>query len=132
MRKTTAPQALQLKKVLSPEKIVQLQSLVLRVPVSDHVVDYAVRLARRSRPGDPLSPKSVKPWIQWGAGPRASQYLILGGKARTILEGRYAVTTDDIKALAMPVLRHRLIPTFHAEAEGVTSLTIIDKLLGED
>jgi len=132
VRKTTAPQALQLKKVLSPEKIVQLQSLVLRVPVSDHVVDYAVRLARRSRPGDPLSPKSVKPWIQWGAGPRASQYLILGGKARTILEGRYAVTTDDIKALAMPVLRHRLIPTFHAEAEGVTSLTIIDKLLGED
>jgi len=132
VKKTTAPQTLQLKKVLSPDKIVQLQSIVLRVPVSDHVVDYAVRLARRSRPGDPLAPKDVKSWIQWGAGPRASQYLILGGKARTILEGRYAVTTEDIKALAMPVLRHRLIPTFHAEAEGVTSLTVIDKLLSED
>ncbi len=132
VKKTTAPVHQTLTKVLGPEKILQLQDLVLKVPVSDHVVEYAVRLVRRTRPGDPLAPKAVKSWVQWGAGPRASQYLILGGKARTILEGRYAVTTEDIRALARPVLRHRLIPTFHAEAEGINSLTVIEKVLGEE
>jgi len=132
VKTTTAPRNLELKKVLSPERILSLQELVLKVPASDHIVEYAVRLVRRTRPGDPLSPKIVKEWVQWGAGPRGSQYLILGGKARTILEGRYAVTTEDIRALAKPVLRHRLIPTFHAEAEGVTSLTVIDRLLAEE
>ncbi|OHB74570.1 MAG: AAA family ATPase [Planctomycetes bacterium RBG_16_41_13] len=116
-------------KVFSPEEIIHLQELVTRVPVADHVLDYAVRLVRASRPNDSEAPDFIKKWISWGAGPRASQYLILGGKARAILDGRYAATCSDVRKLAKSILQHRIITNFHAEAEGKTSLHIIDQLV---
>ena len=116
-------------KILSPEQILALQDLVLRVPVSDHVVRYAVGLVRKSRPSDASAPDFIKEFVSWGAGPRASQYLILGGKARAILDGRYVVSIDDVKALAKPILQHRILPNFHAEAQGVRSVELIERLL---
>ncbi|MCF6150201.1 MAG: MoxR family ATPase [Candidatus Kuenenia sp.] len=129
VRTTTSAFKPSVSKVFSPEEIINLQDLVTRVPVADHVLDYAVRLVRSSRPDDPGSPDFVKKWISWGAGPRASQYLILGGKARAILDGRYAATCNDVRELAKSILQHRIITNFHAEAEGKTSLHIIDQLV---
>ena len=106
-----------------------LQDLVTRVPVSDHVLEYAIRLVRGSRPADSSAPDFIKKWISWGAGPRASQFLILGGKARALLDGRYAATCNDVRAIAKPILQHRIITNFNAEAEGKTSLHVIDQLL---
>jgi MoxR-like ATPase len=131
MQLTTTPQQIELKRVLSGEEILSLQELVRRVPVADHVIEYAIRLTRMTRPTLPEAPKFVQDWVSWGAGPRATQYLVLGGKARAILEGRYAVATDDIRAVAHPVLRHRIITNFSAEAEGITPDSIVDKLLAE-
>lgn len=131
VRTTTSTYRPSLERVFGPEEIRGLQDLVLKVPVSDYVLSYAVRLVRASRSSDSKAPEFVKKWISWGAGPRASQYLILGGKARAILQGRYAVTTEDIRALCRPILQHRIITNFHAEAEGITSLQVIDKLLEE-
>jgi MoxR-like ATPase len=93
------------------------------------VVGYAVRLAQASRPNHPAAPSFIKEWVNWGAGPRASQYLVLGAKARAIMHGRFAASVDDVRALASSVLRHRILTNFNAEAEGVTSLAIIDRLL---
>jgi len=133
-----------LKKVLSPARILDLQDLVLRVPVADHVVRYAVALARASRPpakngldgkalakgkSDGNALDFVREFVSFGAGPRASQYLILAAKARAVLDGRPAPTTEDVRALARPVLQHRLIVNFHAEAEGVTTHQLIERLL---
>lgn len=131
VKSTTSAYRAELKKILDPESIIKLQQMVLRVPVSDHVIKYAVNLARYSRPGDEKSPKFIKDWVSWGAGPRACQYLIWGAKARAILSGRFAATCDDIRALAKPTLQHRIIPNFHAEAEGIDSCKIIDLLLKE-
>ncbi len=114
--------------VLGPEQIRGLQDLVLRVPVADHVVRHAVELARRSRPKNG-APEFIDRYLAWGAGPRASQYLILAAKARAILEGRYAAEIEDVRAVARPVLRHRIIPNFQAEAEGLTSAQLVDRLL---
>jgi MoxR-like ATPase len=124
-----------LKKVLSPERIQALQDLVLRVPAPDHVVKYAVALARASRP----APKSktdgergldfVREHVSYGAGPRASQFLILGAKARAILDGRYAASVEDVRALAMPTLQHRLILNFHAESQGLKAPAVVEKLI---
>jgi MoxR-like ATPase len=125
---TGAPRA-SLSKVLSPEKIRALQELVLRVPVTDSVVRHAVELVRRSRPKAEGAPDFVNQYLSWGAGPRASQFLVIGAKARAILQGRYAATVDDVRALARPVLRHRVLTNFHAEAEGVTPSAIIERLL---
>ena len=116
-------------KVLSPEEILRYQELVLRVPAADHVIRYAVRLVQGTRPQAPEASDFVKNYVSWGAGPRASQYLIIGGKARALLDGRYAVSLEDIRALAGPVLKHRIIPNFHAEAERITSSAVIDHLL---
>lgn len=129
MTTTTSAFTPQLSRVLNPEEIKELQELVRRVPVGDHVISYAVRLTRSTRPTDSDSPKFVKELLRWGASPRAAQHLILGGKARAILDGRYAVSIEDIRALAIPVLKHRLIPNLHAETEGITSEFIINKLL---
>ncbi|MCA9665938.1 MAG: AAA family ATPase [Myxococcales bacterium] len=118
-----------LSKVLSPQRIRDLQQLVLRVPVAEHVVKFAVRLCRLSRPRSENAPAVVREYISWGAGPRASQYLILAGKAKTLLEGRYAVRLEDIEALARPTLQHRLVRNFHGEAEGVRVNEIIDALV---
>jgi MoxR-like ATPase len=95
------------------------------------VVSYAVALTQRSRPANADAPQFVKDYVEWGAGPRASQYLILGAKARTMLQGRYAVSIEDIQALATSVLRHRIVPNFKAQGEGLTSLDIIHRLLQE-
>jgi MoxR-like ATPase len=114
--------------VLSTAQILDLQKLVRRIPVSEHVVRYAVRLSRASRPG-PESRDFVRDWVSWGAGPRAAQYLVLGAKARSALHGRPTPGMEDVRAVARAVLRHRIIPNFNAEADGISSLDIIAKLL---
>ncbi len=119
------------RKVMDGAAILRYQELVRRVPASPFVVGYAVSLSQKSRPHNPDAPQFVKDYIEWGAGPRASQYLILGAKARTILQGRYAVSIEDIQALAPSVLRHRIMPNFKAQADGLTSLDIIGRLLNE-
>jgi len=115
--------------VLTGKDILWIQQLVRQVPASQHMIDYAVDLARATRPKEPPSPDFVKKWLAWGAGPRAAQYLILGAKARSILHGRYAVTAEDIRHMAYPVLRHRIFTNFNADAEGVDVDQIIEKLL---
>jgi MoxR-like ATPase len=119
------------RKVMEGASILRCQDLVRRVPVSPFVVSYAVALAQRSRPANAEAPQFVKDYVEWGAGPRASQYLILGAKARTMLQGRYAVAIEDIQALAPSVLRHRIVPNFKAQGEGLTSIDIVNRLLQE-
>ncbi len=114
------------------KELLELQNLVRRVPVADLVVDYAVDLVRKSRPREENSPQFVKDWVSWGAGPRASQFLVLGAKARCILDGRPTPEIEDIKTVAKEVLRHRIITNFNAEAENISSLEIIDKLMEEN
>ncbi len=126
---TTGTYVPELAKILTPGQIRALQSLVLRVPVAENVIDYAVKLVRATRPDDPSAPEFIKKWVQWGAGPRASQYLILGAKARAILNGRFHASREDVQALAVPVLQHRVIKNFHAEAEGVETPSVIRQLL---
>ena len=129
VRQETSSYAPELASVLSPERILQLQQLVLRVPAADHVIKYAVALTRRTRPGEAAAPEFVRQYVSWGAGPRASKYLILAGKARAILDGRYAVSVEDVQALARPTLQHRIILNYRAEAEGVRSGDVVDRLL---
>jgi MoxR-like ATPase len=129
VRQQTSDHRPELSRVLSPQRIMQLQDLVRRVPVADHVVKYAVALARSTRPNVPTAPPFVKEAISWGAGPRASQFLILAAKARAILDGRFAVAIDDVIALARPTLQHRLILNYRAEAEGVRAGDLVDRLL---
>ena len=116
-------------KIMDGSAILRYQELVRKVPVSPFVVSYAVSLAQRSRPQTADALPYVKDFVEWGAGPRASQYLILGAKARTILQGRYAVSIEDIQALAPSVLRHRIVPNFKGQGEGLTSVDIIHRLL---
>jgi MoxR-like ATPase len=118
-----------LRRVLSPERILEMQEVVLRVPAAPHVVEHAVALCRASRPGEASSPDFIKKYVSWGAGPRASQYLVLAAKARAILAGRYAAAIEDIRALAQPVLVHRVLPNFHAEADGFTARVLVDRLI---
>lgn len=117
--------------VLKKEEINMLQDLVKRVPVADNVIEYTVGLVNKTRPAGASATKYVKDWLEWGAGPRASQYLILGAKTNAILEGRFSPEIDDIKKVAKPVLRHRLITNFNAEADGIKTTDIIEKLLNE-
>jgi MoxR-like ATPase len=129
MKQTTSTHQPDPKPILSGEQIQTLQGIVRQVVVADHVFDYAADLVRATRPRDPGVPKFISELVAWGAGPRASQYLILGGKARAILHGRLHVTTEDIKEVAYPVLRHRLVTTFNADAEGITTDTIVGRLI---
>ena len=129
MRLTTTIQDLTLKKVLSGKDISQIQEIVRRVPIADHVINYSMKIVRATRLTKQEAPDFIKEWLSWGAGPRATQYLILGGKARALLHGRYYVSCDDVAAISHPVLRHRLITNFNAEAEGVTTDHITDRLL---
>jgi MoxR-like ATPase len=131
MKQVTSSYQAQLSAVLSGEDILRLQDIVRRVPVADHVFNYARDLARSSRPGAKEAPEFVNELVNWGAGPRAGIYMIMAGKARAILHGRYHVTTEDIKAVALPVLRHRIVTTFNAEASGITSDEIVRRLLTE-
>ncbi|HJT78679.1 MAG TPA: MoxR family ATPase, partial [Gemmataceae bacterium] len=119
----------ELTKVLSGKAIVNLQKLVRGVPVGDYVIDYAARLVRATRPKDPSAPDFVRRMVDWGAGPRAGQFLIRGGQAMAAMDGRFSVAVDDIKKVAVPVLRHRISTNFQAQAEGKKSEDIIQQLL---
>jgi MoxR-like ATPase len=129
VKTTTSAYQADIQPVLSGQQIIELQQLVRRVPVADQVVEYAVGLAQKSRPKSETTPDFVKEYVSWGAGPRASQYLILGAKALAIMDGRLAPSIDDVRALALPVLRHRIITNFNAEAAGVDSEEIINRLV---
>jgi MoxR-like ATPase len=117
--------------VLSGKDLLQIQQLVREIPASDHMVDYAVDLARATRPKEPGVLPFVKDWLAWGAGPRAAQYIVLGAKARAVLHGRLAVSAEDVRAVARPVLRHRIFTNFNADAEGVDADQIVARLLKE-
>ncbi len=127
--RTTGNFTADIQPVLSGEQILELQKVVRKVPVPDHVMDFVLDLVRYTRPNEKDAPAFIKELIAWGAGPRACQNLILTGKVRAVLQGRFHVTIDDIEALALPVLRHRVVATFNAEAEGVTVDEIIAKVL---
>ena len=130
VRKTTATESDDIRSVLEAEEIIELQKIVRQVPAGDHVMRYALALVRQTRVEQRKGiPDIVKEYVSWGAGPRAVQFLILGGKARALLNGRSHVTCEDIQALAKPVLRHRLVMSFLAESEGLTPDMLIDKLL---
>ncbi len=130
-RRTTALASEEITPVLSGENILQLQQLVRRVPVTDHVIQYTLALVRQTRVSEPGVPTFIKDWLSWGAGPRAVQNLVLGGKARALLYGRTHVQTEDIQALAYPVLRHRLLANFTAASEGITTDFVIERMLRE-
>jgi len=131
VRSTTYEQEIKLTEVLTGPDILALQSLVRKVPVSDHVIDYALNLVRATRPADESAPAFIKEWLAWGAGPRAAQNLILGAKARAILEGRFAAESRDVRSVALPVLRHRLFTNFNADSEGVAAADIVGRLVEE-
>jgi MoxR-like ATPase len=129
VRRTTAPMGETPERVLARDEILGLQELVPRIPVADHVMRYAVDVVRASRPEHESAPEVVRDYLDWGAGPRASQSLVLGAKARAVLLGRFAAEIEDIRALVKPVLRHRLVPNFRADAERVRIVEIIDGIL---
>lgn len=131
MRNVTSDKELGLKKVVDAKTIIKFQRLVRRIPVADHVFEYAAALVRATRPDEPDAPDFVKKLMSWGAGPRASLNLILAGKARAALRGRCHVSTDDVKEVCLPILRHRVIPSFTARSEGMNSDSLIEKLLEE-
>ena len=126
---TTAAPTASLSKSLGAPEITTLQNLVRTVPVSDHLVSYAVRLARATRPTEADCPDYIKNWVSWGAGPRAGQYMVLAAKTRAILDGRPTPSVEDVRFAAVPVLRHRIVTSFNAEAEGVDTIAIVKKLL---
>ncbi len=128
---TTTDFKAQVEAVLSGEEILHLQQMVRRVPVAPHVIHYALRLVRATRVAEGGCPDFINESVSWGSGPRGMQYLLLGGKARAMLDGRFFVNTEDIKAVAKPVLRHRVITNFNAESAGITSDSVIDRLLEE-
>jgi MoxR-like ATPase len=127
---TTSAYVPDLRTILTGEEILNLQRLVRRVPVPDHVLEFAIRLARSTRPTEG-SAEHIRNWVSWGAGPRASQYLILGAKTRAILRGKYAPETEDVRAVAQPVLRHRIVTNFNAEADGISAADVVDRLVAD-
>jgi MoxR-like ATPase len=131
LRRTTEDRTVDIRAILGAAEIQELQAIVRKVPIADHVLDYALRLTRATRLTTADAPAWVKEQLQWGAGPRASQNLVLGAKARALLSGRFYVSAEDVRAVAKPVLRHRLITSFGAEAEGITTDMVIDRLLEE-
>ncbi len=131
VQSTTSQYSPKLSKVVSAEEIIGYQDLVRKVPVAENVIEYAVKAVSKTRPGTNGSLQTIKNWINWGAGPRASQYLILAAKTRAIINGRFTPNIDDVKASMLPVLRHRIITNFSAEAEGINSVEVIKKLLEE-
>lgn len=130
-KQTTSSSSEKIQAVLNAEDIVELQQIVRQVPVTDHVVNYALALVRQTRVTEPGVPEFVNDMLSWGAGPRAVQFLLLGGKVRALLNGRCHVSTEDIQALASPVLRHRIVTNFSAESEGITADQVIDRLIKE-
>ncbi len=129
VKRTTVAQQPNLEPVVQKKDILEFQELVRRVPVTDEVVEAAVRLSAATRPGSPYADEKIGEWIRWGAGPRASQYLILGAKVRALLYERFSPSVEDVNALALPVLRHRIVTSYSAEAEGMTTEKIVAYLL---
>jgi MoxR-like ATPase len=129
VKTTTVTAKHSLSKILTANDIINLQQLVRRVPVSDHLIQYAVNISRATRPNDDHAPDYIKNWVSWGAGPRASQYMILAAKTRAILDGRPTPGPEDVRFAALPVLRHRIVTSFNAEADGVGTPQIVQKLL---
>ena len=129
VNETTVGKENNVQKVFSKESIIDFQDLVLRVPISENVVNYAVRLSSSTRPNEDTGSEYVKKWVEWGAGPRASQYLVLGAKAKALLDGRPTPSIEDIQSLAPDILRHRILPNFNAEAEGIKVDDIINQLI---
>ena len=129
VRGTTSSNKTNLNAVITKSEISLLQDLIRRVPSSDNVVEYAVRLSSSTRPQSELAPDFIKKTVDWGAGPRASQYLVLGAKAKAVLDGRPSPNISDVKSLAAPILRHRVLPNFNAEADGLKVENIIDQLI---
>jgi MoxR-like ATPase len=128
VKRTTADLDVRLTAMLSDEQIVQLTKIVRKVPVADHVAGYAIQFARRTRRARPGTPDFINDYVLWGAGPRASQYMVLGAKARAVLRGRHYAGQEDIRAVAAPVLRHRIKTNFNADAEGITADDLIARL----
>jgi len=128
---TTGGYVPKLNKLVTAEEIIRFQDLVRKVPVAENVIEFAVKITHKTRPSNDNAPQFIKNWLSWGAGPRASQYLILAAKARAIINGRYTPNIDDVKASMMPVLRHRIITNFNAEADGITSVEVIKNLMKE-
>jgi MoxR-like ATPase len=129
LRRTTGTIDDRVERVISGPEILRLQELVRRVPVGDHVFNFVLDIIRMTRPNESGASDFVRHWLSWGAGPRAGQYMILAGKARALMRGRLHVTIEDVEAVAAPVLRHRIIPNFNAEAEGITVEQIVQKVL---
>ena len=129
VRLTTSAREVEVSRVMSGREILEVQDLVRQVPVSDHVTRFAVQIASSTRPNQKATPDFVNRWISWGAGPRAAQYLILGAKARAVLHGRHAAACEDVRAVAHPVLRHRLVTNYNAIADGVSTKEIVDRIL---
>ena len=127
IKSTTSDYHPELRKILDAKELIEFQDLIKRVPVADNVIEFAVRLVDSTRPTN-NSNKFIKEWVNWGAGPRASQCLILAAKTKAVTEGRYTPSIDDVKTFIIPVLRHRIIPNFSAEAEGINSVEIIKKI----
>ena len=128
---TTSQYDAKIDKILNAEEIIEFQNLVRKVPVAENVIDFAVKVANMTRPTNGNSPQFIKDWITWGAGPRASQFLTLAAKTRAIMQGRYTPNIDDVKVAMSPVLRHRIITNFSAEADGIKSLDVIERLSKE-
>jgi MoxR-like ATPase len=131
VKSTTSQYKAKLNKVMTGAEICEYQDLVRAVPVADNVIEYAVRLVGKTRAKRPGVPDFISKYVSYGAGPRASQYLVLGSKVRALLDGRYTPSIDDVRAMALPVLRHRVLTNFSAEAEGVTSVSLIERLTKE-
>jgi len=129
VKSTTSNQSVSLNSVITGEEIVAYQQLIRRIPVADNVLEYAVKLVAKTRLNDSIAPKITKDYLTWGAGPRASQYLILGAKTYAAIHGRFSPDIDDVKAIAKPILRHRLVRNYRAEAEGYSMDRIIEELL---
>jgi len=129
LKRTTGIQEHKIKKIVDARRILELQDIVRRVPVGDHVYTFAVDLIRATRPNEPAASDFVRHWLSWGAGPRAGQYMILASKARALMQGRLYATIEDVEAVAGAVLRHRIVPNFNAEAEGISVEQIIEKVL---
>jgi len=128
---TTSQYQPKLSKLVSADEIIMFQDLIRNVPVAENVIDFAVRLTNMTRPMNGSSPQFIKEWISWGAGPRASQYLILAAKARAVMENRFTPGIEDVRSSVLPVLRHRIITNFNAEADGITSVSVIERLMKE-
>ncbi|NVK04362.1 MAG: MoxR family ATPase [Flavobacteriia bacterium] len=128
---TTGDSRAELKHILNSDQIKDIQALIRRIPVSDQVMEYAVRIATNTRPNNPDAPSFVKDYLSWGAGPRASQYLVLGAKAHAATRGKYAPDREDVRAVAEPILRHRIVKNYRAEAEGLSESDIIKRIVDE-